>query len=43
MSVTSIMHCRHAVTSLLNVHSSEENGVGKDAINTQQSCHACLE
>jgi len=42
---TSIMHCRHVVTFLLHaatnvclsVGSSEENGVGKDLINTQQS------
>jgi len=39
------MHCRHVVTSLLHAatnvcrqhRSSEENGVGEDAINTQQN------
>jgi len=50
MTETSIMHCRHVVTFLLHaatdvylsVISSEENGVGEDAINTQQSRVFCV-
>jgi len=44
-SVTSTIHCGHVVTFLLlaatnaclSVGSSEENGVGEDAVNTQRS------